>query len=316
MPHDATIDILLATYNGERFVQRQIESVLDQMGDDHRLLVRDDGSSDGTVPLVREFARRHPGRVVLLDNEGKRLGACGSFGRLLERSNADYVTFCDQDDVWLPGRLALPLERIQAVERKFGPQMPVLAHTDLVVVDENLLSMAPSFWSYSRLDTVRGSRLNRLLVQNVVTGCATMMNRALVDRACPVPSTAAMHDWWFALTASVFGRIEAVAEPTILYRQHGKNSLGASRYDWRYVMQRAADVIGGRAIVRWRSTTRQQAVEFLRRFGETLEPRHRETVAAYVELENTGFFKRRVQLVRHGFLKSGPLRNLGWFVMI
>ena len=316
MGHDAKIDIVLATYNGERFVQRQIESVLDQMDDGCRLLVRDDGSSDGTLALVRQLARRCPDRIVLLDNGGERLGACGSFSRLLESSNADYVALCDQDDVWLPGRLSLPLERIRAVEQTFGVAMPVLAHTDLAVVDEDLQAMAPSFWTYSHLDPMRGGRLNRLLVQNVVTGCATMMNRALVRRACPIPAAAAMHDWWLALVASAFGRIEAIPEKTVLYRQHSSNSLGATRYNWRYVTRCAVDVIRGRAMARWRSTTQQQAAEFLRRFDAELEPRHRVTVSAYVGLEQANFIDRRVQIFRHGFLKTGPLRNLGWLMMI
>jgi glycosyltransferase involved in cell wall biosynthesis len=316
MQHDAKIDIILATYNGERFVQRQIESVLDQMHDGCRLLIRDDGSTDGTLALVRQLVRQCPDRIVLLDNGEEKLGACGSFGRLLESSNADYVALCDQDDVWLSGHLSLPLERIRAVEQSFGVATPVLAHTDLAVVDENLQAMAPSFWAYSHLDAVRGSRLNRLLVQNVVTGCATMMNRALVRRACPIPTAAPMHDWWLALVASAFGRIEAIPEKTILYRQHSKNRLGATRYNWRYVTRCAVDVIRGRAMARWRSTTQQQAAEFLQRFAATLEPRHRSTVTTYVGLENASFFERRVQILRHGFLKTGPLRNLGWLMMI
>jgi glycosyltransferase involved in cell wall biosynthesis len=316
MRHDAKIDIVLATYNGERFIQRQIESVLAQMDDGCRLLVRDDGSSDRTLELVRQLARRCPDRIVFLDNGAERLGACGSFGRLLESSNADYVALCDQDDVWLPGRLSLPLERIRAVEQTFGATTPVLAHTDLAVVDEDLQAMAPSFWAYSRLDPLRGGRLNRLLVQNVVTGCATMMNRALVRRACPIPTAAPMHDWWLALVASAFGRIEAIPEKTILYRQHSTNSLGATRYNWRYVVRCAVDVMRGRAMARWRSTTQQQAAEFLQRFAATLEPRHRLTVSAYVGLEKANFIDRRVQILRHGFLKTGPLRNLGWLMMI
>ena len=104
--------------------------------------------------------------------------------------------------------------------------MPVLAHTDLVVVDENLHTIAPSFWSYSNLNPYCGSRLNRLLIQNVVTGSATMINRALARLASPIPQGAVLHDWWLALVASALGRIEAIPEKTVLYRQHGRNCAG------------------------------------------------------------------------------------------
>ena len=254
-----------------------------------RLLLRDDCSSDGTLAVVRQLASRHPDRIVLFEDDGPRLGACGSFGRLLKYSDADYVVFCDQDDVWLPGRIEKPLQRIQAVERQWGRQTPVLAHTDLVVVDENLRTIAPSFWSYSNLDPARGSQLNRLLVQNMVTGCATTINRALARRACPIPPTTLMHDWWLALVASALGRIEAVPERTVLYRQHPNNRLGATRYDWRYVIDRAVDIFCRGAVLRWRRTTQQQAAEFLRRYAADLPPHHRVALAAYVDLENAGF---------------------------
>ena len=310
------IDILLATYNGERFVERQIESVLDQMDDRCRLLIRDDGSSDGTLSLVRQFVARQPGRIVLLDDGGPRLGACGSFGRLLEHSDADYVVLCDQDDVWLPGRISKPLERIQAVERELGAGTPVLAHTDLVVVDENLRTIAPSFWSYSNIDPYRGSGLNRLLVQNVVTGCATVLNRALARLASPIPKGAPMHDWWLALVAAAFGRIEAVSEPTVLYRQHSDNRLGATCYDWQYVFHRAWEMFGWGAVAKSIYQTQRQAIALRRRFARSLPPRHRAAVIAYVRLRNTGFLNRRLQLLKYGFLKTGRLRNLAWLMMI
>jgi glycosyltransferase involved in cell wall biosynthesis len=316
MHEQGRIDILLPTYNGERFVERQIESILDQMDARCRMLIRDDASSDETLSLVRRFAVGQPDRVALLEDDGARLGACGNFGRLLEYSDADYVALCDQDDVWLPGHISSLLERIQTVERECGTETPVLAHTDLVVVDENLRTMAPSFWSYSNINPVRGNRLNGLLVQNVVTGCATMVNRALARLACPIPKTAPMHDWWLALVASAFGRIEAVPEKTVLYRQHSSNRLGATCYDWQYVVRRTVDVFCRGAVAKWRCTTQRQAAEFLRRFAMSLNPSQRAAVAAYVELENAGFLDRRLQLLKYGFLKTGPLRNLGWLMMI
>jgi glycosyltransferase involved in cell wall biosynthesis len=309
------IDILLPTYNGERYLTRQVDSVLAQMDERCRLLVRDDGSSDGTRGLLRQIVDRHPDRVVLLDEDG-RLGACGNVNRLLERSEADYVLLCDQDDAWLPGHLAKPIERMEAIERQRGAATPILVHTDLTVADEELESICPSFWSYSKLDPVRGSRLNRLLLQNVVTGCVTTLNRAMVRLACPIPATAAMHDWWLALVASAFGHIEAISEPTTLYRQHGKNCVGASGYTWAYVRRKLGEVVRGDALAKWRRTTQRQAEGFQQRFADRLSPEQRAMVAAYVQLETAGPLRRRTQIFKYGFFKAGLVRNLGWLAMI
>ena len=317
MNQEGRVDILLATYNGERFVERQIESVLDQMDDRCRLVIRDDGSTDATLSVVRRFISRQPDRVMLWEDEGfSRLGACGSFGRLIEHSDADYLVLCDQDDVWLPGRILKPLERIQAVEQASGVETPVLAHTDLVVVDENLQTIAPSFWSYSHIDPYLGSRLNRLVVQNVVTGCATVINRALARRACPIPPRTPMHDWWLGLVASAFGCVEAIPEATVLYRQHSDNRLGAVRYDWQYVFRRAWEFLGWDAATKRLDQTQGQARALLDRFAETLHPADRTALLAYVRLGDNGFLERRRQLLRYGFLRTGPLRNLGWLLMV
>ncbi len=310
------IDILLATYNGEQFVERHIESILDQMDSRCRLLIRDDGSSDGTRSIIRRFVARQPGHIVHVDDGAPRLGACRSFWRLLAQAEADYLVFCDQDDVWLPGRISTPLARIKAAEKKLGVGTPLLAHTDLVVVDENLRSIAPSFWSYSNLNPYGGSRLNRLLMQNVVTGSATMVNRALARLASPIPQGAVLHDWWLALVASAFGRIEVIPEKTVLYRQHGNNTLGATSYGWRYVMRRAAQVLCREGATTCFRRAQGQAVAFLERFGPSLLPRQKAAIDAFVNLRSAGFFDRRLLMLKHGFLGTGRLRNLGWLMMI
>ena len=310
------IDILLATYNGERFVERQIQSILDQMDCRCRLLIRDDGSSDATRSIVECFAARQPGQIVHVDDGSPRLGACRSFGRLLQHADADYLVFCDQDDVWLPGHISTPLARIKAVEEELGAGVPVLAHTDLVVVDENLRMIAPSFWSYSNLNPYGGTRLNRLLIQNVVTGSATMINRSLAQLASPIPQGAVLHDWWLALVAAALGRIETIPEKTVLYRQHGRNSLGATSYGWRYVMRRAQEVLCRGATTTCFRRAQGQAVALWQRFGGNLEPRHKAVINAFVNLKSAGFLDRRLLMLRHGFLGTGRLRNLGWLMMI
>jgi glycosyltransferase involved in cell wall biosynthesis len=311
------VDILLSTFNGERFIERQIESVLQQMDSACRLLIRDDGSTDATMAVVRPFVAQQPRRVVLLDDRSPGLGSCSSFGRLLEQADADYVLFCDQDDVWLPGRIAKTIGRIKEIEREHGTDTPVLAHTDLVVADEDLRAIAPSFWLYSNLRPERGNTLNRLLVQNVVTGCATTINRALARLAAPIPrATVPMHDWWLALVASAFGRIVAIPEATVLYRQHASNCLGATRYNWRYVMRRGAEIACAGGMTQRLDVSTEQARTFLECFIGRLDPKSRAMLQDFLALKNVSYFRRRRLLLQHQFLGSGRLRNLAWLAMI
>ena len=158
----ATIDVLMATYNGAAFLGEQIESVLAQQHGRLRLLVRDDGSTDATRAIVTDYAARWPEMVVSVDPDGPHLGACGSFARLLELSTADYVMFCDQDDVWLPGRVGAMLQRMTETEGQFGRQTPLLVHGDLIVVDETLRTLHESFWRSQGLDPRRGGGLESL----------------------------------------------------------------------------------------------------------------------------------------------------------
>lgn len=228
MTSRGTIDILLATYNGDRFLPDLFASLMNQTCRDWRLLVHDDGSGDGTVALIQAFVRDHPGRAVFFDDGIVAKGAAKNFAHLLARSTARYAMFCDQDDVWLPDKIAMTFARMREVENTC-PGMPVLVHTDLCVVDERLGIIAPSLWAYQRFDPEIGSHARLLAVQNVVTGCTVMINREARELSLPIPEEAVMHDWWMAILVARYGMVAFVHQPTILYRQHGTNSIGARK---------------------------------------------------------------------------------------
>jgi glycosyltransferase involved in cell wall biosynthesis len=315
--HPATVDILLATYNGARFVKCQIDSILERMRPGWRILVRDDGSTDSTVEILERLARRWPECITLVPNRDERLGPSGNFARLMKHATADYILFSDQDDVWLPGRIDLPLERIQALESAHGSETPILVHTDLAVVDESLRRLGPSFWQYSGIDPRGGDAIGRLLVRNVVTGCATTFNRALARLACPIPSNAIMHDWWLALVASGCGRLEYISEPTVLYRQHQGNCIGAQPWQWPQVLRRNLFRLVDRSAageeLRMLSA---QARALLQRTKRLLSPENRTTVEALADLQQWGFFRRRYEALCHGLLKCDLASNIGWLALL
>ena len=311
---NARVDILLSTYEGARFIEDQLDSIIEQMDPGCRLLIRDDGSKDGTPELVERYAAHSDGKIVLMKDGLERLRARGSFSRLLEASDADYVVLCDQDDIWLPGRISKPVERIRRLEQELGNDVPILVHTDLVVVDEELRTIAPSFCDYIHINPRRGASLNRLLVQNIVTGCASTFNRALVNLARPIPPQALMHDWWLGMIAAALGRLEYLAEPTVLYRQHGSNNVGAFRWSLATQYREARDLMR-MPISQIIHDKNIQAKTFLERFHKWLRPGQRRALEAFMLIEQSNFMKRRGILIRHGFFLNGWLRNLSWVLM-
>lgn len=223
----------MATYNGGRFVQQQIESMQAQSFGDWKLFVRDDGSHDDTVRKLEEMACGDARINPVQDGRGN-LGAIANFSALMEvalASGADYVFFADQDDVWHADKLATMLAAMRELELKYG-SVPLLVHCDLSVVGEDLEPVAESFAGYSRLSPATAD-LGVLLCQNQVTGCASVINRSLLELATPVPKQVLMHDWWLALLAAAAGKIGFVPMPLVKYRQHQGNVLGAVSFGRR-----------------------------------------------------------------------------------
>jgi rhamnosyltransferase len=224
----AKVVIVLSTYNGAKYISEQVESIRSQEFSDWKLLVRDDGSSDDTVAIVHHLSQTDPRIIPIADSHGN-LGAAASFGVLLERAleaNADYVALCDQDDIWCADKLGSELERIQVRESELGKQTPLLVHSDLRVVREDLSLIHPSYLAFQGLHHQTSGCLGILLIQNFVTGCTTVVNRALLRVAVPLPPVI-MHDWWLALCACASGEILYLSQATVLYRQHGRNVLGS-----------------------------------------------------------------------------------------
>jgi len=306
---DKSIDILLATYNGGAYLEAQLDSILAQTHGNWRLVIRDDGSTDNTPRIIGKYLATHPDKVSLLRDKGEMLGPCGNFARLLQHSTADYIMFCDQDDVWLPRKIELTQGKMLELEGLYGQDMPLLVHTDLKVVDGNLKPLSDSLWRYQTTDP-DATLLNLLLVQNVATGCTVMINRTLRELALPIPEEARMHDWWLALVAATFGHIGHVAQPTVLYRQHGRNDSGAAPMGAVAAMGK---LLAPSTLVQRTELDRhlqRQAAAFLQRYGDRLSAQDRDLLDVYSRLHEQGFFMERYYRLKYGFLYAGFLMNI------
>jgi glycosyltransferase involved in cell wall biosynthesis len=210
------VTVMLSTHNGERYLSAQLDSLLAQRNAHLLIDVRDDGSTDTTPEIIEQYAADHAGiRLV----HGPRLGAAASFFELLKQANPRSAgfAFCDQDDVWYPDKMARAVHRLEA----FG-DVPALYCSRLEYVDVDLRRIG-----FSRLPR-RPLGFENALAENVAIGCTLVLNRparALVLES--LPAACVMHDWWCYLVIAAFGVVVYDDLPTVKYRQHGSNQIGA-----------------------------------------------------------------------------------------
>lgn len=308
-PH---IQILLACFNGEKFLAEQLDSILAQSMQDFEILIRDDGSSDSTLSIVKEYQERFPQKIRLIPSS-RRLGVIGNFNALLEASTADYLLFSDQDDIWLKDKVKLQVDALKKGEEKYGKSTPLLVHTDLTVVDSEQTIISPSFWQFSKIDPVKGQSLNRLLVQNTVTGCAMGINRALASIGAPIPGQALMHDWWLALVAKLTGHILVLKESTLLYRQHANNTLGAKSPSLKrkvikglrflFIPDDSLPEIEKREL---------QAKSLFERFSGCSSAEAKKVLVVYLKAPDMSKWRRKWTFLKYRFFRSGVGKNVAY----
>lgn len=309
MSSSAQITILLATFNGQRYLPAQLESLWQQTRQDFVLRVRDDGSSDETLSILSAAQHARPGQIELVRDEHARLGAMRSFVALMKDTQTPYVAFCDQDDVWLPSKLDRLVQEIQAVERSIGVDRPVLCCSDATVTDAQLNLLHPSYHRRHNLELANGRDLpmQRLLFRNFAIGATTMVNAALMKRCRTVPDAAVMHDWWMALVATAQGRAIVLPEPLMLYRQHGSNAIGSRARSWP---RTRAEFFSHLDWARRSSANcLRQAASFHALHGAESTPRPAAVLQAFASFAEQGPSKRLGTLLRTRAFKPGIALN-------
>lgn len=298
------VDILLATYNGEKFLAEQIESILAQTFDAWQLLIRDDGSTDGTARIINHYCIRFPDRIVSITDTDHNLGVPHNFERLMKHSIAPYIMFCDQDDIWLPDKIKISLYKLQAMGQQYGSDIPLLVYTDLVVCNEEGTRIANSFWKYQGGNPDLPLNYAKALVQNNATGNTMIFNRSLVNNALPFSSDAVMHDWWLALTALYLGKINYLSDQTIMYRQHKSNVSGAKGKNILPMLQK---------LPLYCTTLHKnirQAKSLLKNFKTQLNQQQINTLQTFTTLFSINKFQRLYKLLQFQFLTLHNLKDI------
>ncbi|MCR5324807.1 MAG: glycosyltransferase family 2 protein [Lachnospiraceae bacterium] len=311
------VNVILSAYNGKKYISEQIESILDSEYQDFRLFIFDDASTDDTVEIVNQYEKEYPEKVFLVKNTQNK-GLCNNFISGIQFAAriapAEYYAFCDQDDVWLEKRLSVCLENINRIESECSPDTPILLFTDAVLVDEELNSLGTTFFKADRLNTEK-LNFSRMLTENRCIGCTSFMNAALVKMIYGSDKRIRYHDWWTALIASAFGRLEFIDIPTVLYRQHSDNVVGQKNFSG-YVRDRLQETICSNSIKKRIRQTIAQASAFYRFYGHELPDEKKRVLREFIALGWVDPVERRRLMLKNGFYKSGMLRNVGMFLYL
>jgi len=225
------ISVVICTYNGAKYIEEQLESIRKQSIPAREIIVCDDNSSDDTIQCVADYKKKHQEINIRILVQETNVGVIKNFEFGLTEANSKYIALSDQDDIWLEKKLEMTLKRMKALETLYGDHLPLLVHTDLLVVNDALDMINSSFIKMKGLQCSHiDNDLKSLFLQNYVTGCTILINRVARDNAVPFPNNIIMHDWWIALVVAGLGKIDFLNEVTIKYRQHGENVVGAKRY--------------------------------------------------------------------------------------
>lgn len=303
-------EILLPTYNGARYIREQIDSILAQTDGRWHLTLSDDGSTDGTQAILDEYAQQYPDKIARY-RSGRRFGnARDHFFHLMQRCDAPYMLFCDQDDVWYPQKVGRTMDALLAAEAEGGKDTPVLVFSDQRVTDAQLRPLSDSLAQYQRHYTDHFD-YRSLLMQNVVTGGAMGINRALAKLGgnCADPSQTIMHDWWLAAVAARFGKVVYLPEPLGDYRQHGDNEVGAKNVtSTAYVARRLSNLADVKKTIR---NKKLQAAVFLKTYAASLGAEDNRFLQGFVRERSGALFCWRYRRLVHGLWRFAGMLILG-----
>lgn len=217
------VDILLATYNGEKYLQDQIESILNQTYTDFRLLISDDGSNDKTVEIINEYSKKDDRIVVFAQKEN--VGVVKNFEFLMKQVSSNYFMFSDQDDIWKKDKIE---KSVKKLEEGYG-----LVYSDLEVVDNDLNIMYESYWKLKGFEKKikKYNNFESLYLNNFITGCTIISKKIYIEKVLPIPKNTnyILHDYWLPLIISQNDKIAYIDEPLIKYRQHKNNKIGSQK---------------------------------------------------------------------------------------
>lgn len=215
MKLDGLVSVAMATYNGEKYLRKQLDSIFNQTYNNIEVVVTDDCSCDATVKILEEYSKVYNLKYYVND---KNLGYCKNFERALSLCNGEFIALSDQDDIWLPEKISVLVEEI-------GENDLVCSNAVLINNDGDVISN--SFKDYAKHRIIDDNSIYSASERSFITGCTALFRKTLLEKALPVPNSVKHHDLWLGIIAMWEKGVKYVETPLIEYRQHGNNQVGA-----------------------------------------------------------------------------------------
>lgn len=209
------VSIAMATYNGEKFLREQLDSILTQTYPNLEIIICDDASTDATISILQEYASKDSRINIFINNQN--IGLVKNFEKALSLCSGEYIALADQDDIWLPKKIEILRDNIQSFD---------LIHSNTLLINENSVISKKIFSSYSNKNN--SNHFLDYMFDNNVTGCTALFKRSLLDDNLPFPNNVCLHDYWLAILAANKNGVTYLQQPLTYYRQHSNNQVGAT----------------------------------------------------------------------------------------
>jgi len=314
---DSPIIILMATYNGEKYLTEQLESIRSQTYTNWILYIRDDGSTDKTIDILKQYTEKDK-RIKLIKDDLKNLGQCQNFNELMKKAkllSAKYVMFADQDDVWEPEKIELSLNCIKSKEVESNAIQPCLVYTNYNKVDKDLNFIQKRFGHEVKKEDLNIA--NKLFVQNWILGCTMIINHALLSSSLEISKEAENHDHWIAIVAALTGKVIYLDRPTLDHRIHERNvttSMKTTKFS-----SRAARLIKrykNNALLFEKRQKLLHAVTLQIKKIEMFKGETKENIESYYDLLNLQGIKAVHHARKNQFVATSKMQTLLFYVQL
>lgn len=310
------IGIMMATYNGEKYLKEQIESIINQSYTNWYLLISDDGSKDKTQLIIKEYVKKHPDKIGFIKNNTGKKGSKYNFANAFkEIPKCDYYMFSDQDDIWESQKISRLLYKMKNAE-EVNLNTPILVYCDAKVVNKNLDIIEESLIDSTNKYLPNKNHINHFLIQNYFPGCTMMINNDLKKKILTIYDNCEMHDWWVALVAAYCGKIFYLDEALHLYRQHENNVLGAQKCNnfFSKSMNRLKKIFQLSKLKKtwndYQNVVLSQAIELNKRYSKNEYPKSYETTEKLIKImtEDQNNFSKICKLIFGRYTPSETIR--------
>ena len=283
------ISVALATYNGAKFLDEQLFSIINQTLPPKEIIIIDDCSRDNTVQIIEKFQKDYPFIKLFVNDENR--GPVATFEIAISKCSCNYIALCDQDDIWELNKLELSLDELKEIEDE---NMPSIVFTDLQMINSEGSLDGTTFWESQGLNPAKMD-FYRTLFLNSVTGCTLVFNKRMGDELVNIPKGVEMHDYWIMLIALGLGRSKSLPFPTVKYRNHENSVTVKDSISYIKRIKKFINILF-RSDKDYMESNFKQADLFLDIYGDKLSKEKRKQLVRFVKLHNKSVLCRNIYI--------------------